>query len=102
MDCDKKCACCEKRTERPEEERKKLTNRLSRIEGQVRGLAGMIERDAYCADILTQSAAVAAAINAFNRDLLAQHIRSCVVRDLRAGDDGVVDELVALVQKMMK
>ena len=102
MDCDKKCNCCEKRTERSEEERKKLLNRLSRIEGQVRGLAGMIERDAYCADILTQSAAVAAAINAFNRDLLARHIRSCVGRDLQAGDDSVVDELVKLVQKMMK
>lgn len=102
MDCDKKCDCCEKRTERSEEERRKLTNRLSRIEGQVRGLAGMIERDAYCADILTQSAAVAAAINAFNRDLLARHIRSCVVRDLQAGDEAVVDELVNLVQKLMK
>lgn len=102
MDCDKKCNCCEKRTERSEEERKKLLNRLSRIEGQVRGLAGMIERDAYCADILTQSAAVAAAINAFNRDLLARHIRSCVVRDLQAGDEGTIDELVSLVQKLMK
>jgi DNA-binding FrmR family transcriptional regulator len=102
MDCDKKCDCCEKRTERTEEERRKLLNRLSRIEGQVRGLAGMIERDAYCADILTQSAAVAAAINAFNRDLLANHIRRCVVQDLQAGDEGVVDELVGLVQKLMK
>ena len=102
MDCDKRCACCEKRTERSEEERKRLTNRLRRVEGQVRGLAGMIERDAYCADILTQSAAVAAAINAFNRDLLARHIRSCVVRDLRSGDESVVDELVDLVQKLMK
>ena len=102
MDCDKKCNCCEKRTERSEEERKKLLNRLSRIEGQVRGLAGMIERDAYCADILTQSSAVAAAINAFNRDLLARHIRSCVVRDLQAGDEGTIDELVSLVQKLMK
>ncbi|MBE6990073.1 MAG: metal-sensing transcriptional repressor [Ruminococcaceae bacterium] len=102
MDCDKRCACCEKRTERSEEERKKLLNRLSRIEGQVRGLTGMIERDAYCADILTQSAAVTAALNAFNRDLLARHIRSCVVRDLREGDDSVVDELVNTVQKLMK
>lgn len=102
MDCDKRCGCCERRTERSEEERRKLLNRLSRIEGQVRGLAGMIERDVYCADILTQSAAVAAAIDAFNRDLLANHIRSCVARDLRAGEDGAVDELVGLVRKLMK
>lgn len=102
MECDKNCCACEKRTERSEEERKKLLNRLSRIEGQVRGLAGMIERDAYCTDVLTQSAAVTAALNAFNRDLLARHIRSCVVRDLREGDESVVDELVNTVQKLMK
>ena len=102
MECDKNCGCCEKMTERSEEEKKRLMNRLRRIEGQVRGLSGMIERDAYCADILTQSAAVAAAINAFNADLLARHIRTCVVRDLREGDDSVVDELVNTVRKLMK
>ena len=102
MDCDKNCACCEKHTQRTEEERRKLTNRLNRIEGQVRGLQGMIERDAYCADILTQSAAVAAALNAFNRDLLARHIRTCVARDLQNGDEGAAEELAALVQKLMK
>lgn len=102
MDCDKRCAVCEKRTERTEEERKKLLHRLSRIEGQVRGLQRMVQEDAYCTDILTQSAAVAAALNAFNRDLLARHIRACVVRDLKSGDEGVVDELVATVQKLMK
>ena len=102
MDCHKECSCCEKITQRPEEERKKLLNRLSRIEGQIRGLRGMIERDAYCADVLTQSAAAAAAINAFNREVLARHIFGCVVRDIREGDDAVVDELVALVQKLMK
>ena len=102
MDCDKNCACCEKVTERSQEERKKLINRLSRIEGQVRGIRNMIENDAYCADILVQSAAVNAAVNAFNKDLLARHIRSCVVRDIKSGNDEVVDELVTLVQKMMK
>ncbi|MBQ2062267.1 MAG: metal-sensing transcriptional repressor [Oscillospiraceae bacterium] len=102
MDCDKMCGCCEKMTERSEDEKKKLTNRLRRIEGQVRGLEGMIARDAYCADILTQSAAVAAAIDAFNADLLSRHIRTCVARDLRAGDESVVDELVNTVRKLMK
>ncbi len=89
-------------THRPEELRKKLIDRLSRIEGQVRGLKGMVERDAYCADILTQSAAVNAAINSFNRDLLARHIHTCVAQDIRAGDDGAADELVELLARLMK
>ena len=94
--------CCEKHTERSAAERKRLINRLKRIEGQVRGLQSMLERDAYCTDILTQCAAVKAALNAFDRDLLARHIRTCVVRDLRAGDESVIDELADTVQKLMK
>ena len=102
MDENKRCPHCQKHTERSEEEKRRLRNRLKRIEGQVRGLQNMLENDAYCADILTQSAAVSAAINAFNKDLLARHIRTCVVRDIRAGDEEAVDELAALVQKLMK
>lgn len=98
---EKEC-CCHKKTERDEAERKKLMNRLRRIEGQVRGLQKMLETDAYCADILTQSAAVSAAINAFNKDLLAQHLHTCVVRDIRAGSEQAVDELAELVKKLMK
>ena len=94
--------CAEKKTARSDEERKKLMNRLKRIEGQVRGLQKMLENDAYCADILTQSAAVSAAINAFNKDLLARHLHTCVVRDIRSGDDSAVDELAELVKKLMK
>ena len=74
----KRCSCCEKHTLRAEEEKKKLLNRLRRIEGQVRGLQAMVESNAYCNDILTQSAAVNAAVNAFNRELLAEHLRTCV------------------------
>ena len=96
------CACSEKHKERSPEEYKDLINRLSRIEGQVRGIEAMIESDAYCSEVLTQSAAVNAALNAFNRELLACHIRGCVKRDLLAGDEGVVDELVETVQKLMK
>ena len=103
---EKKSCCCgedaEKHTMRSEEERKKLLNRLSRIEGQIRGLKGMLEKNAYCPDILTQSAAVNAAVNAFNKELLASHIRHCVVRDVRNGDDAVIDELVCTIQKLMK
>ena len=95
------CECC-KTTNRSDEDRKKLINRLSRIEGQIRGLKGMLEKDSYCVDILTQSSAVSAAINAFNRELLSEHIHSCVVRDIREGDESVVDELVVLLQKLMK
>lgn len=96
------CGCCEKTTARTEEERKKLIHRLNRIEGQIRGIRGMIEKDAYCADILMQSAAVNAAVNAFNKELLAHHIKGCVARDIREGKDEVIDELVATLQKLMK
>ena len=93
--------CCKKTLREPEEQ-KKLVNRLSRIEGQIRGIRSMLESDAYCNDILVQSAAVSAAINAFNRELIADHMHHCVARDLRAGDDSVVDELVQTLQKLMK
>ena len=98
----KRCSCCEKHTLRAEEEKKKLLNRLRRIEGQVRGLQAMVESNAYCNDILTQSAAVNAAVNAFNRELLAEHLRPCVARDLKDGHDEIVDELAATLQKLMK
>lgn len=98
---EKKC-CCAKTTSRSEEQKKKLLNRLKRIEGQVRGLQTMIENDAYCNDILIQSSAVSAAMNGFDRELLATHIHSCVVRDIRDGKDEVVDELIATIQKLMK
>ena len=94
--------CCHKIKNRTEEEEKKLLNRLSRIEGQIRGIRGMVERSAYCTDILVQSAAVTAAMNAFNRDLLANHIRTCVADDIRDGNDEVIDELVKTLQKLMK
>ena len=98
----KRCSCCEKHTLRAQEEKKKLLNRLRRIEGQVRGLQAMVEADAYCNDVLTQSAAVNAAINAFNRELLAEHLRTCVTRDLKNAHEEIVDELAATLQKLMK
>ena len=99
----KACPCCsEKHTVRSEEEKKKLINRLKRIEGQIRGIIGMMENDAYCNDILIQSAAVNAAVNAFNKELLATHIRTCVARDIRECKDETIDELVATLQKLMK
>lgn len=102
MDCGKHCACCDKKTLRSDEEIKKLINRLNRIEGQVRGIKAMVENDAYCADILIQSQAINAAINSFNKDLLNRHIHTCVLRDIQNGDENAVDELSALVLKLMK
>ncbi len=87
---------------RSPEEYKKLCNRLSRIEGQIRGIRRMLEESAYCPDILTQTAAANAALNAFSRELLRQHLQSCVVKDLRDGHDEVVDELLDTLGKMMK
>ena len=98
--------CCPKTTVRADEEKKKLINRLSRMEGQIRGIRKMLENDAYCTDILTQSAAVSAALNAFNKELIGSHIRGCVMRDIRSGDDeaadAVIDDLLAALQKLMK
>ena len=96
------CPGCQKKTMRSEEERKKLINRLKRVEGQIRGIIGMLENDAYCNDILIQSAAVNAAVNSFNKELLASHIRTCVTRDIREGKDETIDELVTTLQKLMK
>ena len=102
MDKEKCCHCSQRKKERSPEEYKKLIHRLNRIEGQIRGIRGMVENDAYCPDILVQSAAVNAAINAFNKELLASHIRSCVAQDIREGKDEVIDELVITLQKLMK
>ena len=96
------CEHCVKKTERSEEEKKKLINRLSRIEGQIRGIRQMVESDAYCVDILTQSAAARSAFTAFNRELLRRHVESCVVRDIRSGDDEVIDELMDIIGKLMR
>lgn len=97
----KEC-CCAKTKERSEKEYKDLIHRLNRIEGQIRGIKGMVEKNAYCPDILVQVAAANAALNSFNKVLLANHIRTCVVRDLHEGKDETVDELVAVLQKLMK
>ena len=93
--------CCRTR-ERSEEEYRSLVNRLNRIEGQIRGIRGMLDKSAYCPDILTQVAAVNAALNAFGRELLTSHIRTCVAEDIRAGKEDAVDELLATLQKFMK
>ncbi len=97
-----KCECCGKTKERSEAEYQALINRLNRIEGQVRGIRKMLESSAYCTDILVQVSAVGAALNAFNKELLANHIRTCVAEDIRAGKDETIDELVATLQKLMK
>ncbi|MBQ1955957.1 MAG: metal-sensing transcriptional repressor [Clostridia bacterium] len=94
--------CCNKTKERGAEEYKSLINRLNRIEGQVRGIKGMVEKNAYCTDILIQVAAVSAALNSFNRELLENHIRTCVAEDIRNGKNETIDELVATLQKLMK
>ena len=94
-------SCCRHKDRTPEEYRA-LANRLSRIEGQVRGIRAMLDKDVYCADILVQVAAVNAALNGFSKELLSQHVRTCVADGIRQGDDQVIDELVTTLQKMMK
>ncbi|MBQ9247400.1 MAG: metal-sensing transcriptional repressor [Ruminococcus sp.] len=99
MPCDH--CLSQKKTERSEEEKKKLMNRLSRIEGQIRGIRQMVENDAYCVDILTQSAAAKSAFSAFNKELLRRHMESCVVRDIK-NDEADLDELMDIIGKLMK
>ena len=94
--------CPHKTKQRSEEEYKRLVNRLSRVEGQIRGIRGMVERSAYCPDILAQVAAANAALNAFAKELLSEHIRTCVAQDIREGRDETIDELVDTLRKLMK
>lgn len=101
MSEEKECYC-HKTKERSKEEYKDLIHRLNRIEGQVRGIKGMVEKDAYCTDILTQVAAVSAALSSFNKVLLANHIKTCVAQDIRDGKEETIDELVTTLQKLMK
>lgn len=94
--------CCHKHKDRDITEKKDLLNRLKRIEGQVRGVAGMVENDVYCTDILIQVSAITSALNSFNKVLLENHIKTCVSDNIKQGNDEVVEELVATIQKLMK
>lgn len=103
MEEHKTCTACKHRTkERSEKERRNMLNRLNRIEGQVRGIKKMVENDVYCPDILIQVSAVNAALNSFNKVLLAEHIRTCVAEDIKEGKDETIGELVLVLQKLMK
>lgn len=97
----KRC-CTHKTKQRSENEYKSLVNRLNRIEGQVRGVKKMLDEDVYCTDVLMQISAISSALNAFSRELLSNHIHTCVADDIRSGKDETIDELVALLQKLMK
>ena len=94
--------CQDKHTDRSDEDKKALLSRLRRIEGQVRGLQGLVENNAYCPDILIQVSAVTSALNSFSRQLLSSHIRGCVRRDIMNGDDATIEELCQLLQRLLK
>ena len=99
---EKKPCCCHKKKERSEKEYKDLIHRLNRIEGQIRGIRNMVEQDAYCPDILIQVAAANAALNSFNKVLLGNHLKTCVANDIREGHDETIDELLKVLQRLMK
>ncbi len=96
------CSCCQKKKHRENGEYRNLLNRLSRREGQVRGVRNMVEEERYCVDILTQVSAIQSALNSFNKELLSNHIKTCVVEDIRGGDEQVVDELCETIKKLMR
>lgn len=98
----KTCPHCVKHTDRSETDKKALLTRLKKVEGQIRGIEKMVEEDLYCPDILTQVAAATSALNSFNKVLLSTHIKGCVKTDIKNGDDESIDELCALLQKLMK
>lgn len=99
---EKKCCCCGRKKERTDKEYKDLLNRLSRVEGQIRGIKRMVEEDCYCPDIMVQVAAANAALKSFNKVLLANHIRTCVADDIRNGQDDTIEELIETLGKVMK
>lgn len=94
--------CSGKQKDRDDKEKRDLINRLKRIEGQVRGVEGMLEEDAYCTDILVQVSAITSALNSFNKVLLSNHVKTCVADNIRRGNDEVIGELVDTLQKLMK
>lgn len=94
--------CCHQTKERTPDEYKALIHRLNRIEGQIRGIRGMVEENAYCVDILNQAAAANAALNAFSRELLENHLRTCVAEDIRQGQDETIDEFAQIMKRLMK
>lgn len=91
-----------KKKERTPEEYRLLMNRLNRVEGQIRGIKKMLENDAYCPDILIQVSAANAALNSFSKELLSNHIHTCVVDDIKEGNEEVIDEVCKILQKLMK
>lgn len=101
------CGCCDsgvaddRRTARTEELKNSLLSRLNRVEGQIRGIKGMVERDAYCDDVLNQMAAAQSALNGAARLLLENHVRSCVAHKIQAGDEGIIDELMTTIGRML-
>lgn len=101
MECDRECSNCKTKQRTPEEHRR-LVNRLSRIEGQVRGIKNMLDHDRYCIDILIQVSAIQSALNAFNRELLSEHLKSCVKAELETGNNEVIDELCQAIKRLMK
>ena len=94
--------CCNKLKHRSEAEKKGLLNRLSRIEGQLRGIKNMIDDDKYCIDILTQISAVRAALGSLGEKLLEDHINTCVVSGIKNGDEQIISELTESIKKIMK
>ncbi|UED67567.1 metal-sensitive transcriptional regulator [Brevibacillus sp. HD3.3A] len=97
-----RCCSSDRATLRPDKIKSNLVSRLNRVEGQIRGIRGMVEKDVYCDDILNQIAAVQSALNAVGKMLLEGHMKSCVIERIQQGDSEVIDELLKTMNKLMK
>ena len=100
----KNCSCsdCVKTKQRSQKEFNKLMSRLNRIEGQIKGIKNMLENNAYCTDILVQTSAAGAALNSFSKELLSNHMRTCVAENIKSGNDEIIDEFLSTLQKLMR
>lgn len=99
----KKCCCCASRTKnRTKDEYDALVHRLNRVEGQIRGIRKMLENNAYCIDIITQVSAANAALNSFTKELLSEHIKTCVINDIKNGKTETADELASTLQRLLR
>ncbi len=98
----KECCYSERKAHHPADFKKKLINRLNRIEGQVRGVRKMIDQDVYCDDVITQITAIRSALSGLSKELFEAHLSSCILEQIQSGSDEIMEELKLTVRRLLK